>query len=48
MYVYECLFVCVCVCVCVLARVCVCDDIELLRYYMNSIFGCAVMCEIKQ
>ena len=42
MYVYECL------CVCVLVRVCMCDDIELLRYYLNSVFGCAVMYEIKQ
>ena len=29
-------------------RVCVCDDLELLTYYLNSMFGCALMYEVKQ
>ena len=28
--------------------VCVCDDPELLRYYFNSGFGCALMYEVER
>ena len=40
------MYICIWVSVCVPACVCVCvyDDLELLTYYLNSSFGCPLMC----
>ena len=41
----ACMRVCMYLCVCACA--CPSDDLELLRDYFNSIFGCALVYEVK-
>ena len=45
--VYAFVCVCDCVCVCVCVSECVCDDLELLRYNINSICGGSLMYEVN-